>query len=45
MGSFVNLLVYSGIIQNYEITKGIIRSSAEAVSTAKAFGQYITHQL
>lgn len=40
LASLVNLFIYYEAIQQYEMTNGIIRSSENAIPSAKAFGEY-----
>lgn len=40
LGSWVNLLMYAPLITQFEATNGIVRSSANAVVSARAFGEY-----
>lgn len=40
LGSAVNLFLYGNTIRSFEAAQGIVRSSANAVGSAKAFGEY-----
>jgi glycerol uptake facilitator protein len=40
LGSAANFFLYSGLIRDYEVTHGILRSSGGAIGSAKAFGEY-----
>jgi glycerol uptake facilitator protein len=40
LGSCVNLLLFGSSIQQYEASHGIVRASLNAVTSAKAFGEY-----
>jgi glycerol uptake facilitator protein len=40
LGSCVNLLLFGSSIQQYEASQGIVRASLNAVTSAKAFGEY-----
>lgn len=42
LGSAVNLLLYNGLIQEFEAANGIVRSDASGVASAKVFGEYFT---
>jgi len=41
-GSAVNLGMYASTIRQFEATNSIVRASANAVASAKAFGEYFT---
>jgi glycerol uptake facilitator protein len=41
-GAFLNLCLYAGTIVQFEAANGIVRSSLDAVASAKAFGQYFS---
>jgi hypothetical protein len=43
LASFVNLLMYGSLIQEFEDSHGIIRGSAESVASALAFGEYFLY--
>jgi MIP family channel proteins len=40
LGSCVNLIMYASLIQEFEAVNGIVRSSAGAIASARAFGEY-----
>jgi glycerol uptake facilitator protein len=40
LGSCVNLIMYASLITEFEATNGIVRSSAGAIASARAFGEY-----
>ena len=42
LASMVNLYIYYEAIQQYETTNGIIRSSSNAIPSAKTFGEYFS---
>jgi glycerol uptake facilitator-like aquaporin len=42
MGSWVNVVLYGGLISAFESANGIVRGTASGVASAKAFGEYFT---
>ena len=40
LGSWTNLVIYSGTISAYEAANNIVRASASGIASAKAFGEY-----
>jgi glycerol uptake facilitator protein len=42
LASCVNLIIYGESIQQYELDNNIVRSSSNAIPSAKAFGEYYT---